>query len=71
MQCVWKEGECELNPLRNMWLMGTRAMFRSARKFGESGTGFCVQSVYSWRKKAADEFTLKMSSYYVFTSLRI
>ena len=45
MQYVWKEGECELNPLRNMWLLGTRAMFRSSRKFGESGTGFCVQSV--------------------------
>ena len=42
---VWKEGGCELNPLRNMWLLGTRAMFRSARKFVESGTGFCLQSV--------------------------
>ena len=45
MQCVWKEGGCELNPLWNMWLLGTRVMFRSARKFGKSGTGFCVQSV--------------------------
>ena len=42
---VWKEGGRELNPLRNMWLLGTRAMFRSARKFGKSGTGLCVQSV--------------------------
>ena len=42
---VWKDGECELNPLHNMWLLGTRAMFRSARKFGRSGTGLCVQSV--------------------------
>ena len=42
---VWKEGGCELNPLCNMWLLGTRAMFRSARKFGKSGTGLCVQSV--------------------------
>ena len=32
-------------PLCNMWLLGTRAMFRSARKFGKSGTGLCVQSV--------------------------
>ena len=23
MQCVWKEGGCELNPLHNMWLLGT------------------------------------------------
>ena len=33
MQCVWKEGGRELNPLHNMWLLGTRAKFRSARKF--------------------------------------
>ena len=26
----------------NIGLLGTRAMFRSARKFGESGTGLCV-----------------------------
>ena len=45
MQCVWKEGGCELNPLHNMWLLGTRAMFRSVRKFDKSGTGLCVQSV--------------------------
>ena len=45
MQCVWKGGECELNPLYNMWLLGTRAMFRSVTKFCKSGTGFCVQSV--------------------------
>ena len=45
MQCVWKEGGCELNPLCNMWLLGTRVMLRSARKFGKSGTGLCVQSV--------------------------
>ena len=25
--------------------VGTQAMFRSARKFGKSGTGLCVQSV--------------------------
>ena len=42
---VCDEGGCELNLLRNMWLLGTRGMFRSARKFGKSGTGFCVQSV--------------------------
>ena len=29
--------------------LGTRAMFRSVRKFGMSGTGLCVHSVYSWR----------------------
>ena len=67
MQCVWKEGGCELNPLCNMWLLDIWVMFKSARKFGESGTGFCVQSVYcatcntstccrgGWRK-ASDEF---------------
>ena len=43
--CVWKEGGCELNSLHNMWLLGTWVMFRSARKFGKSGTGFYVQNV--------------------------
>ena len=43
MQCVWKEGGCELNPLHNMWLLGTWAMFRSARKFGKSGTGLVAK----------------------------
>ena len=43
--CVWKEGGCELNPLCNMWLLGAWAIFGSARKFDESGTGFCVESV--------------------------
>ena len=42
---VWKESGCELNPLHNMWLLGARVMFGSARKFGKSGTEFCVQSV--------------------------
>ena len=50
MLCVWKVGGWELIPLRNMWLLGTLAMFRSVRKFGKSGTGFCVQS---WRKKSS------------------
>ena len=53
MQCVWEEGGCEINPLCNMWLLGTWAMFRRAKKFGKSGTGFCEQSVYSWRKKGS------------------
>ena len=52
--CV-KEGGCELNPLHDMWLLRAQAMFGSMRKFGESGTGFCVQNVQKWRK-AADEF---------------
>ena len=51
MQCVWKEGGGELNPLHNMWLLGTRVMFRSARKFGKSGTWLCVQSVYRCMEK--------------------
>ena len=58
MQCVWKEGECELNPRHNMWLLGAQAMFGSVRKFGERGTEFCVQSVKRWRE-AADEFRLE------------
>ena len=44
-QCVWKEGGCELNLLRSMWLLSAVAVSESARKFGESGTGSCVQSV--------------------------
>ena len=42
--CV-KKGECELNPWCKMWLLGAQAMFGCAMKFGESGTGFCVQSM--------------------------
>ena len=59
MQCVWKEGGCELNLLRNMWLLSTWVMFRSARKFGEGGTGFCVHVCRAGRRKAADEFHLE------------
>ena len=55
MQCVWKKSGRELNPLRNMWLLGTRAMFRSARKFGKSSTWFCVQNM-QMQRKADDEF---------------
>ena len=53
---------CELNPLHNMWLLGTWVMFRSARKFGESGTGFCVQCVELAEEKQLMSFTSKMSS---------
>ena len=64
MQCVWKEGGCELNPLCNMWLLGTWAMFRSAWKFGESGR--------AGGRKAADEFhfeDVKLECVYEFTYL--
>ena len=45
MQCVWKEGGCEFNSLCNMWLLDAWAMLGSAKKLGESGIEFCVQSV--------------------------
>ena len=38
---------------RDMWLLAARAMFRSARKCGKSGTGFCVQNVQRWREKGS------------------
>ena len=60
MQCMLKEGGWELNPLCNMYLLGTQAMFRSARKFGESGTEFCVQCVELEEEKQLISFTLKM-----------
>ena len=53
---MWKEGGCELNPLHNIWLLSTRAMFRSARKFGESSTGFVCKVCRAGGRKAADEF---------------
>ena len=53
---MWKEGGCELNPLHNVWLLGVQVMFGSARKFGESGTGFCVQIVRGGGRQATDEF---------------
>ena len=46
MQCVWKEGGCELNPLCNMWLLG---LARVAQGF------VCKMCKDGWRK-AADEF---------------
>ena len=42
---VCGEGGCELIPLCHMWLLGAQVMFGNVTKFGESGTGFCVQSV--------------------------
>ena len=62
MQLVWKEGGCELNPLRNMWLLGTQAMLMSARKFGESDTGFCVQCVELEEEKQLMSFISKMAT---------
>ena len=58
MQCVWKEGGCELNPLRNMWLLGTRAMFGSA-SLARVAQG-CVRKICkAGGRKAADEFRIE------------
>ena len=62
MKCVWKEGGCKLNPLPNMWLLGIRVMLRSVRKFGESGTGHCVQCVELEEERQLMSFASKMSS---------
>ena len=62
MQCVWKEGGFELNPLRNMWLLGTRGDYSSARKFGEIFTGFVCKMCRAGEEKQLMSFTLKMSS---------
>ena len=53
MQHVWKEGGCELNPLRNMWLLGAWAMFGSARNLAREAQGFCPKCA---EVEAADEF---------------
>ena len=53
MQCVWKEGGCELNPMHNIELLDAWAMFGCVRKFSENGTGFCVQSVQRLREKGS------------------
>ena len=45
MQCLLKEGGCEINPLCNMWLLGAQAMFGSARKFGEWHRVLCAKCV--------------------------
>ena len=42
--------------------LGARVMFGSARKFGKSGTGFCVKNVQRWREKQLMSFPSKMSS---------
>ena len=62
MQRVWKEGECELNPLCSMWLLGARVMFRNAKKFGECGTAFSVQCVEMEGDRQMMSLALKMVS---------
>ena len=62
MQCVWKEGGYEHNLLHNMWLLGAWTMFGSARKFDESGTGFCVPCVEMEGDRQLMSFVLKILS---------
>ena len=62
MQCVWKEGGCELNPLLNMWLLGAWVMFGIVRKFGESGTGLCAKWAEVEGERQLMSFTSKMLS---------
>ena len=63
MQCVWKKNGCELNPLCSMRLLGALVMFGSVRKFGESGTGFCVQNLHEMEgERQLMNLTSKMSS---------
>ena len=53
MQCVWKEGGCELSLLHNMWLLGARVMF------GSVAHGFVCKMCRDGERKvgdAADEF---------------
>ena len=62
MQCAWKEGGCELNPLCNMWLLGAGIMFGSVRKFGESGRVLCAKCVEVEGERRLMSFASKMSS---------
>ena len=62
----------DLNPLHNMWLLGTRAMFRSVRKFDKSGTGLVCKVCTAGGRKAADEFhfeDVKLECVYEFAYL--
>ena len=56
MQCVWKEGLCELNPLCNMWLLSARVMFDSAKSLARVPQGFVCKMCRGGGRKAADEF---------------
>ena len=58
IQCVWKEGGCELNPLCNMWLLGTRAMFRGS--LARVAQGFVCNCVELEEAKQLMGFTSKM-----------
>ena len=63
MQCVWKEGGCELNPLYNMGLLDAQEMFRNVRKFGKNGTAFlCAKCAWMEGERQLMSFALKMLS---------
>ena len=56
MQCVWKEGGCELNPLCNMWLLGHRRCSGVRGSLARVAQGFVCKVCRAGERKAADEF---------------
>ena len=60
MQCLWKEGGCELNPLHNMWLLGTHWRCSEVRgSLARVAQGFVCKVCRAGGRKAADEFHFK------------
>ena len=52
----------EINPLRNMWLLGTQAMFRSMRNFDEGHMVLCAKCVELEEERQLISFASKMSN---------
>ena len=53
MQCVWKEGECALNPLYSMWLLDAWAIFENLVRVAQ---GFVCKVCRGGGRLVADEF---------------
>ena len=57
MQCVWKEGGCELNPLHNMWLHWVHWRCSGVQgSLSRVAQGFVCKVCRAGGRKAADEF---------------
>ena len=59
MQCAWREGGCELNPLCNMWLLGTWRCSGVRGSLARVALRFVCKMCRGRGRKAADEFWFK------------
>ena len=59
MQCVWKEGGCELNSMCNMWLQGAWTMLGVQGSLARVAHGFVCKMCRGGGRKAVEEFCFK------------